>query len=191
MLGGLIGLFAALLVAYDARRREERSAAMLLIADLTSVIAMKDAILEHIERENLGEEQHPSHVTDRLKRARHKLSPLFEASMSKIMPVDDQLSAHLTLFKTTYGGIFEMVEEMVNHDEVFMKTGNRLIPKQTINMQKPLIHNGLLKSCEHASCAEQLLDMYVVGKNVFFNRLGKRLGIKKHNKDCRELLKSG
>lgn len=37
--GGLIGLLAALIVAHDARYREERSAAMLISVDLTSVLA--------------------------------------------------------------------------------------------------------------------------------------------------------
>jgi len=32
-IGGVIGLLAAMIVAWDARRREKRAAAMLLIAD--------------------------------------------------------------------------------------------------------------------------------------------------------------
>ena len=41
-LGTLGGLFAALLVAHSARRREEIISAMLAIRDLTEFIAMKD-----------------------------------------------------------------------------------------------------------------------------------------------------
>src|ERR1700751_2803611 len=92
-IGGLVGLLAALIVAYKERRRDENASARLIIADLMcfteaiKTVTNEDAST-HSDNMNLN-------IAFRLTRIRPILSPLYDASMVRVMAVDDKLDAHL------------------------------------------------------------------------------------------------
>lgn len=190
-IGGIIGLLAALIVAHDARHREERAAAMLLSIDLTSVQAAKAALDERIEHKQIKPDEVPSWITTKLMNSRPKLSPLFDTSMARLMPVDDYLSAHLALFGLLYGETLEMVGKLVQANDALKKTGQTVLTDDEVNAYTRLIHSGFLKACEHATCANHLLNRYVLHRIAFLYRWGKTLRIIKHEKSCLELLKRG
>jgi hypothetical protein len=191
VIGGVVGLLAALLVAHDARRREERAAAMLLTIDITSVLASKEALDERIEKHQIKAEDEPQWVTDRLMNARPQLSPLFEASIVRVMPVDIHLAAHLSLFRTIYSGVLEMVERLVKANDFIKSNGKMTLTEEEVASNVRLIHSGFLTACKHAECAEHLLDRYVIRKTAMLYRLGKALRLVKHENKCHELLSKG
>ena len=191
VIGGVVGLLAALIVAHDARRREERSAAMLLTLDITLVLAAMEALEEMIKNDEVKVEDEPEWVADRLMKARPKLSPLFETSMVRVMSLDNYLSAHLSLFKTIYSRVMEMVERLERANDILKETGKETLAKEEIDSTAHLIHSGYLQACEHAICAEYILDRYVIRKTALFYKLGKKLKLIKHEKDCLELFGKG
>ncbi len=52
-IGGIIGLLSALIVAHSARRREEISAAMVLVGNLVKVVAAFQTLLKKSEGEGV------------------------------------------------------------------------------------------------------------------------------------------
>lgn len=191
LVGGIIALIAALIVARDARRREERAAAMLLTVDLVSVLASNEALDERIKKHEVKAEDVPQWITDRLMNSRAKLSPMFEASMLRVMPVDVYLAAHLSLFKTIYSGVLEMVERLVKANEVIKETGKKTLTDEEIASHIRLIHSRFRKACEHAACAHNLLDRCITRRSAALYKLATALRIVKREKVCLELLKKG
>jgi hypothetical protein len=179
-----------LIVAHDARRREERSAAILLSIDLTSVQAAKAVLDERIEKQ-IKPDEVQNWITDRLMNSRPRLSPLFDTSMARLMPVDVYLSAHLALFRLLYSETLEMVGRLVDANDILKKTGQSVLTDDEVKAHIRLIHSGFLKACEHASCANHLLNRYVLHRVAFLYRWGKSLRIIKYEKSCLEVLKRG
>jgi hypothetical protein len=189
--GGIIGLLAALIVAHDARHREERSAAMLISADLTSVLAAEDALRELISIQQINSEREPQWITNQIMRACPTLSGLFEASLLRIMPVDEYMAAHLSLFKTLYFDVMNKVHKLVSADEILRETGRQTLTNQELRSHINLIHSRFLKACKHARCAEPLIDKFILRRTSIFYRIGKQMRIVKYQNDCQELLKKG
>lgn len=187
--GGLIGLLAALIVAHDARYREERSTAMLISVDLTSVLAAEDALRELINIQQIDSEIEPKWITSRLMDACPTLSGLFEASLLRIMPVDEYMAAHLTLFKTLYLDVMDMVHKLTSANEILRETGRQTLTNHDLQFHINQIHSRFLKACEHARCAEPLIDKFILRRTSIFYRIGKYMRIVKYQNDCQKLLK--
>jgi hypothetical protein len=101
------------------------------------------------------------------------------------------LSAHLALFKLLYSEILEKVGELDHANAVLKQTGHNVLSDEELKAHVRLIHSGFLKACEHASCAEHLLNRYVLRRAAFLYRWGTSLRIIGHEKSCLELLKNG
>ena len=97
VIGGVFALLVALLVAHQARRAEERASAMLLIGELARVTAMIEQASGSAERRNASEGALDAQLAEQFCHYRVRLSPLFEASMSRVMNCDTYLAANLTL----------------------------------------------------------------------------------------------
>ncbi|MFZ3091249.1 MAG: hypothetical protein WA240_11580 [Nitrospirota bacterium] len=190
-IGGFIGLLAALIVAHDARHREERSAAMLVSVDLTSVLAAEDALRELISIQQINSEKEPQWITNQLMKACPTLSGLFEASLLRIMPIDEYMAAHLSLFKTLYLDVMDMVNKLVSANEILRETGRQTLTNQELQSHINLIHSRFLKACEHARCAEPLIDKFILRRTSIFYRIGKHMRIVKYQNACQKLLKKG
>lgn len=103
-IGGIVGLLAALLVAYKERRRDENSSARLLISDF---VVFKEAVASAEKNIPLEtrEDKRLLEITRNLVKLRPGVSPMFDSSMVRVMSVDNRLDAHLTLFKSKYSYI--------------------------------------------------------------------------------------
>ena len=111
LIGGSMGFIGAFIVVYAQRRREENSAAMLLIGDLTVFEGSIDEVLKAAK--NFPKPQQDLFIVSQLIRLRSSLSPLFETARSQVMPVDQQLLApHLHLFQMIYNNYIQALERL-------------------------------------------------------------------------------
>jgi hypothetical protein len=193
---GITGLLAALIVARDARRREERSAAMLVLADLTSVVAAGDRLKRTIDSEHIDSKDEPRWIAYQLSTARPILSGLLEPSLLRIMHIDKYMAAHLLLFKTLYYNVSDMSSSLGMAEEALNRSASNSPLKSTylqheIEQKIRLIHNNFFKACEHARCAQPLVDKFVLRPASVLYRFGRNIGIVKHDEACLELLRKG
>ncbi len=190
-IGGIVGLLAALLVARDARRREERAAAMLLVGDLAEVRNASEVLREMSEKKDMVSEEKARWITAALVKGRPSLSPMFESSMARIISVDKYLAAHLILFKKIFMGAEARLTELAHLLERYKQPGHVMLSKEEMNSQIKLITSGFYNAVEHAACAEYLLDKLIIRRSAPFHRLIRKLKTPNEEKKCIELLRTG
>ena len=190
-IGGIVGLLAALFVARDARRREERAAVMLLIGDLAEVRNASEVLTEMSEKRDMTADKKARWITDKLLKGRPLLSPLFESSMARVIPVDNYLAAHLTLFKKIFLSTDTRLNELARSLERLKQAGPFMLTKEEIDSQIKLITRGFYNAVEHAACAEHLLDKLIVRRGATLHRLMRKFKTPSEEKECIELLTSG
>lgn len=191
-IGGIVGLLAALLVARDARKREQRAAAMLLVGDLAEVRTASEVLREMSEKKDMSADDKGARwITNMLLKRRPSLSPLFESSMVRIMSVDDHLAAHLILFKKIFRSADARLTELAYSLERSKQEGPFILSNKEIDSLIKLIASGFYNAVEHAVCAEHLLDKLIIRRSALLHRLMRKFKIPKEEKKCRELLKTG
>lgn len=119
IIGGIIALFVALLVTYKARRQEDLSVAMLLVDNLVTVRAASRALEDLAKEESITNENLPYWLSEKLVRRRIAMSPMFEASRIRLMPVDVRLAAHLELFQVIFTDIETRLDMLKNDYALF------------------------------------------------------------------------
>ena len=122
-IGGIIGLLSALIVAQSARRREEASAAMVLSGNLVKVVFASQVLLEKSEGKDFPKENRHLWLAEKLAKYRPSMSPMFEASVVRVMPVNGKLASHLELFRLIYADVDLILDRIAGDYEVFKKTG--------------------------------------------------------------------
>lgn len=130
-------------------------------------------------------------IAERLMNTRPTLSGLFEASLLRIMPIDASMAAHLYLFKMLYLDVLEMVNKLVGANDILKETGQQTLTNEKQQYLINQIHSRFLKACNHARCAEALIDRLILRRAAVFYRIGKNIRLMKYEKKCLELLQKG
>ena len=198
LISGIFALMVALIVAWDARRREEKASAMLLLTDLQEVKIASETLSEIMKREETKPEEKARSIAIRLLGDPQglSLSPLFESSMARMMPIDDFLAAHLALFKKIVTRLNGELAELRRTFEPY-KLGDRItISKEELDSRVHLRDKRFRMSVEHAVCASYLLQKLVLSPTTPFHRMIRRVPILKRissvgEKSCRDLLETG
>ena len=191
ILGGLFALGVALLVAHHARRREEVSAATLLVGNLVSVQASHSALFAQADKEIVHGDALSRWIAEMLVRSRPRLSVLFEPSMVRVMPLCTKLSAHLSLFHTIYADVNHHLDRLEADFEEARLTGKLSRSKEALNADAKLAHEGFEIAAEHARCAERLLNHVVLSKLPMWHRMKRVIWPSKDERKCKRLLKKG
>ena len=191
--GGFSGLIAALVVAGSANRREQRAAAMLIIVDLTSFGAAGEALRQLAKKLNVPSDKHHLLLSNKLAISRPKLSPLFEASMVRVMTVDDNLSAHLSMLKIAYNGIEESFARLrLDLDTAKGQSGDRAPRTQREKeADSRLITMGFERIEAHAKCADMLMSNLIFSRFRLWHRIRMQLRPNDDEKECVRLLREG
>ena len=191
--GGLSGLVAALVVAGSANRREQRAAAMLIIVDLTSFGAAGETLRQLGKKLNVPSDKHHLLLANGLVISRPKLSPLFEASMVRVMTVDDNLSAHLSMIKIVYSSIEESFARLrLDVDTAKGQLGDRAPrAEQEKEADARLIAMGFARIEAHAKCADMLMSNLIFSRFRLWHRIRMRLRPNDEEKECARLLREG
>jgi hypothetical protein len=113
IIGGLLGVVGALLVAHDASNREHRNASRMLQRDLLNVSSgMIYGLTYHrkVTLETVGAQT----LARNLSFYQRRLSPLFEAQMAVMIGPDTVLAGLLTGFHSTYSAVESHLNTYLN-----------------------------------------------------------------------------
>jgi hypothetical protein len=188
IIGGIIALFVALLVAYKARRQEDLSAAMLLVGNLVTVRAASRALEDLAKEENIANENLPYWLSEKLVRRRIAMSPMFEASRIRLMPVDVRLAAHLELFQVIFTDIETRLDMLKNDYALFDADEKPTRNPEVLKADCRVIHEGFISAVAHAKCAERILTLKVLSNWPRFHAVRMILKKTSEEKACRNLL---
>jgi hypothetical protein len=191
IIGALAALGVALLVAYSVRRRDDVSAAMVVVGNLTTLMAAEDVIRRIAGEQKVSAKDYPMFVVSRITHSRPKLSPLFETSVARLMLASVPIAAHLELFTVIYRGVEHHVDVLRRDIDHHNQHGKPLRSEKDIRADAEVIEKGLTTAAKHAACAERLLSLLVLSRWRLFNRLRMAIWPSKEERDCQALLKSG
>ena len=188
-IGGLISLVVALIVAYIPIRREDMTAAMLVISNVVSARARHTSLVALAKARAIPEEDYPFWLSEKLLQSRPKLTPTYDAASMRIMAIDVHLSSHLAIFDLT---LREMDEKLDRIAEDFDAKRNGQSSPRSLEETKAdaqLLAEELDRLADHAHCAEKLVTSLVLSRSRSWNKLRRRLRIYTEDKFCLTKLK--
>lgn len=191
IIGAIASLSVAFLVGYMNRRREDIAAAMLLIADLTTVKAAERSLTDLANEQNISSDDYPMFLAGRLAASRPRISPLFEGSSARLMPVDVFLAAHLDLFTTIYRDIEHILDRVVRDVHYHQENKKLLRSKEDLKADAEIIMNGFKLAAMHAECAERLLANLVLSNWPTVHRIRRVFLPSQKDKECKTFLEKG
>ncbi len=189
--GGVFSLLVALLVAYQARRAEEKTAATLLIGDFLRVYSMVQNAGASRNNEELTQEERRHVLAEHLCRFRVKLSPLFDASIARVAHCDVYLAGTMTL-ASSFIRDTEPVLLRLEEDVASLHRGEQ--PKRndaSIDADINVVSSGYKLIAAHAQYSAKLLEQMVLGAFPTWHKLRRRWWPIQWEKDLAALLKSG
>ena len=191
LLGGLLGLMAALIVARDARRREQRVAAMVLTVDFIEISQASKSLRLAMGQAKVEAENHAARAIGALVTHGHpQISPLFEGHLAAVQLVNISLAAHCSIFSKIYRD-FERKMERLAEEHQLARTGKSTLGPNEIKTAVTQLYDEFELAAEHAACGTLLIDYYILGKRTWWHRLKTRLGAPPPSKECAYILKHG
>ncbi|HEU0234079.1 MAG TPA: hypothetical protein VFQ94_03000 [Gallionella sp.] len=191
VIGGIFSLLVALLVAYQARRSEEKTAATLLIGEFLRVHAMVHYAGSRVQEQELTPEQQSHLLAERLCRFRVKLSPLFDASIARVMHCDVYLAGTMVLASSLIRDT-EPVLERLGEDVAALHRGEQ--PKRneaTIDADINVVTSGYELIALHSQHSARLLETIVLSAFPSWHKLRRRLAPTEPDQQLFALLKRG
>ena len=190
MVGGLIGIIGALIVAEGAKKYEQRAAAMLVVIDLISVNVAVNKLSELAAENQITEEDKAFFMADKIAFMFPKLSPLFEASMLRILPIDMQLAAHLTLLNSMYRDL-EPIISRVRKDANLIDAGKEIErPEDQLFGDIKIIRGGVERLEKQAEAATYYINHIILDRFSKFYLLRRWFWKNEDEKKFMSLLKS-
>jgi hypothetical protein len=189
VLGGVFALLVALLVAYKARRQQDLAAAMLLVGNLATIRTASRALKQLAEEEKIDKENLPYWLSVKIVRRRIKLSPLFEASRIRLMPVNVYLAVHLELFQVIFSNVEAKLDMLADDITEFDSSDITKRKPEILRAESKVIYEGFEAAVTHANCAERILVLKVLSNYPTFHTL-RMLFKTKEEEDCQNLLRS-
>lgn len=191
IIGAMVSISIAFLVAYINLRREDRSAALVLIGNLVNVRGAHEVLSDLAKKEAVPEADYPMWLAGRLASSRPSLSPLFDGCVARLMPVDSLLAAHLDLFGIIYRGVEHHASKLVRDIEYFQEHGKFLRANKDTMADAKVIQVGLAKAARHAECAGDLLGQFVLSNWPTWHRVRRWLCPTTEQRECRNFIDTG
>lgn len=189
ILGGIFALSTALIVAHSVRRREELSAAMLVTATLAAVRVESETLSSLSAREGVTEESYPLWFAEKVSHLHPSMPIMFDASVARLMSVDDLLAAHLGLFQHIYSQTELLLKRISEDYEHYHKNGKPFRPQEVMKADCRVATKHFYFAAEHANCAIYLISKLVLSKAALFYRLRRLIWHNKEERECMKLLK--
>jgi hypothetical protein len=189
--GGVFALCVALLVSYLARRREERASGMLVVGVLLQFIARNDSLKRLAEKNVIPKADHHKWLSEKLTQSRPKVSPLFDASLYRLMAAHPHLAAHLELFKMLSADLDENLDRIAGDYKNLHEKGEPLRPQNVMEADAKIATRGFTTATLHAGCAACLIGQFVLGHFPTWHRIRRWLRPSTEERKCKQLLKQG
>lgn len=190
IIGGVFSLFVALLVAYQARRAEEKTSATLLIGEFLRIQAM----VQNAEPSNdktLSQAERGLVLAEHLCRFRVRLSPLFDASIARVMHYDIYLAATMTLASSFIRDTEPVIERLAEDVAALHRGEQPRRNEATINADIKVVSSSYRLIAEHAKHSARLLQQIVLSFFPTWYKFIHRLNLRAEDKKLRALLNSG
>ncbi len=190
IIGGLFSMGVALIVARDARTREDRSASTLLIATFTNFLA-RHASLTGLEKgQSVPAQDRHKWLSEKLAKSGPKLSPLAEAALARLLPIDAALATHLELFRTLHGELESHTERISQDYRDFHEHGKAFRSADVMEADAKIVVFAFDGAVKHAECATHLLEKLVLSHFPTWNYIRMRLFPTQKDRVC-QCLKNG
>lgn len=189
IIGGLFSLAVALIVARDARTREERSAATLLIVTFTNFLARHASLADLEKRQSVPAQDRHKWLSEKLAKSGSKLSPLAEAALARLLPIEAALAAHLELFRTLHGELESHTERISQDYRDFHERG-ALRSADVMEADAKIVVSAFAGAAKHAECATHLLEKLVLSNVPAWNYIRMRLFPTQQDRVC-QCLRNG
>ena len=186
-LGGVFALAAALIVASKVNRREEISSAMLVAGEITAVRVSVDALKALAVKDKIIAEEYPYWSSEKLAKLHPRLSTLFESSVTRLMPIDVILAAHLRLFCKIYAQVESLLDRLYEDYDHISKGVNPTRRREDILADSELVTNHMKLVLEHVDCAEFLISELILSRFWYLNRARRSCWKTKKEKECAQI----
>ena len=190
VIGGLFSLAVALLVAYQARRSEERASAMLLIGELSRVRIMVDSILDSSKKHSVSNEGLPYYFSEQLCQYRVRVSDQLEGAMYRVMTIDVFLAAHINLANSLMKDT-EQIIKRVEEDFLLVQAEKPTRGVERMKSDMKNIYNTYLIVRDHADFAVRSLELFALGNWPTFHKMRRRFLPREWETRAFNILKTG
>jgi hypothetical protein len=189
-IGGVFSLLVALLVASQARRAEERTAATLLIGEFLRVHSMVDSA-KRTSEQHLSPEQTSQLLAERICQYRVRLSPLFESSIARVLHVDVYLAGTMTLAASFIRDTEPIIERLSEDVAALQRGAGPVRNEDMIHADIKTISSGYELISLHAKHSARLLQEIVLASFPRWRKFRFRYFPNDDDKDLLGLLKRG
>ena len=170
-IGGVFALAVALIVAKDARSREDRSAAVQLIVAFTNLAARSHSLHELASTASVPEADRHRWLADKLSKSSPRLTPLAEAALARLLPVHPLLAVHLELFRTHHSELETTVARVAQDYRDLHQHGRALRPVPVMDADAMNCSSALAGAVRHGDCASRLIQLFVLSRLPTWNKL--------------------
>lgn len=188
-LGRLISLAVALIVAYIPIRREDLTAAMLVISNLVAARARHTSLTALARTRSIPEDEYPFWLSEKLIQSRPKLTSTYDAASMRVMATDVHIASHVSMFDLTLREMDEKLDRLA--DDFHAKRTAQPAPRTLDAMKSDarLLAIELDRLATHAHCAEKLITSLVLSRSRHWNKLKRRFRMSAEEQECLAKLK--
>lgn len=188
IIGGLFALWVALLVAGRTRRQDDLVAAMMLYGNLNTVVSAKNALIELAGQQSIEPENLPYWAAEKLVRVPISLSGQFEASRIRMMPIDVYLAVNLEMFQKLYAQVERKLDAHSEDYRSLDSIGKPIRKPEIMKADAIIIWSTFQEAVAFASCAMHIVDLRVIKKRRFWNKIRMRFLPTPEERRCRDRL---
>jgi hypothetical protein len=188
-LGGLISLAVAIIVAYIPIRREDLTAAMLVISNLVAARARHSSLMTLAKERSIPEDEYPMWLSEKLIQSRPKLTSTYDAASMRVMATDVHIASHISMFDLTMREMDEKLDRLSDdfHAKRMGQPATRALEAMKSDAQ--LLSMELNRLAMHAHCAERLITLLILARSRYWNKLKRRFRTSHEEQQCLAALK--
>jgi hypothetical protein len=191
LIGSVSSLAVAIIVSYRSKRIAEESPARLCIAEMLKYRAYIDRLDLGAQEEGIAKSDLSAWFAAHIMLGDMPLpvEPSLRAYASQLFAIDNDLSAHLFFFIEHLSHVQSGLQKIPKH--LFRDIGKmwgQLGEVEQAKQRCEFVFQHAHSAARHARCAEQLLELFVLSRLVWFKRLTRRFW---KTDDCRKLLIEG
>jgi len=176
LVGGIMALVVAFVVANAQTRREQRASAYILLVDLLAVQAADQSLTQLAKGKAVSSDELPLWLSEKLSWRRPRLSALFQLQMVRVIDVSASLSAHLSIFHMQYEALHEHLDRLEEDQQLLRTKGANTAPRSPAASKADAVSvaQDFRSAADHAKCAAHYLDLLVLRSFPTFSRIRMR-----------------